>query len=1020
MTLDALPPPCPHCAGGLAAFSREGARLSEQPYRYWAFISYSHHDARTAEQLHRWLERYAVPGRLVGRASPGGPLPRRLAPIFRDRDELPSSAELGGVIHNALLASRYLIVLCSPEAAQSRWVNEEIRQFKALGRADRVLALIVDGEPNARDPQRECFPPALLRDPAADGSQTPVEPIAADAREVGDGATLARMKLVSGLLNVGLDELLRRERRRRIQRRLGWAAGTLAVVTLAATALALQRERFRAAEHARRLTQLVESGRQELLAGSQMRAAVFLSAAYSEGVDTPALRFMLHQAMQPIDALTKVIDNGAPVLKMKLSGDDHTLVTLSTAGDLRAWALPGGRQIAQFPMLDIAGSQSYCGPSISDDGRRVAMASVPVTGDHGVLKVWSLADGALLLEQPIATFNCAMASPFNKDLSGIVAIGLDKRAHVWPLGAAVAWTPSTAIAEDATSASFSPAGQWLAVGTRDGSVWLWKADDAAPPRRLSGLSKTVMNVEFTAAGDLLVASSDDGAMRGWNLPDGKVAFAGGHAQQLYRMELATASKRLLTSGLDGERIWRTDNGSLLYAGSISNRIYSTLRDDGEQLCKIDWRQAVIVDVTSSKTLFKLDIDTAAALFTPDGSQLISADSVGHVMLWSDRFRPLASASHGARKGEPPTWWAASVGFGELENGMLVSGGQDGKLLLWSALALLPRGALGQLEAAITTVVSDGRHAAAGTISGDIGVWDAIQAREIGRFNTGGKFISNLLLSRDGNYLFAGDRENIGWLWRLADGKLLAKYKLDSRFAADFSPDSRLLAIGHNKQVEVIRIESLATELTEPLARNAPLVGCVEFTPDSTGLVAMSDDQSGIARWISLKGDESRETVISGSTGCFDAEISHDSKKVLFEGTHLSATIWEPDNGKLLNIGEHAGPVFDAHWSADDQFVVTGGSDGLVQFSSGNNGLVLQNLAVHAGQVAATGFSADNATVYSAADDGRLQSWDVSLEMRPANDIAGRVACINPWQLDGSALIQHQLRLGECMTSVKAP
>ncbi len=90
-----------------------------------------------------------VPKALIGRETRLGPVPRRLFPIFRDREELPTASDLGSVIEDALGASEFLIVVCSPEAAQSKWVNEEILQFKRLQGEDRLLAIIVDGEPNA-------------------------------------------------------------------------------------------------------------------------------------------------------------------------------------------------------------------------------------------------------------------------------------------------------------------------------------------------------------------------------------------------------------------------------------------------------------------------------------------------------------------------------------------------------------------------------------------------------------------------------------------------------------------------------------------------------------------------------------------------------------------------------------------------------------------------------------------------------------------------------------------------------
>ena len=79
--------------------------------RYAAFISYSHADSGVAKRLHRWLESYAIPRRLVGQESAIGTVPGRLRPIFRDREELPTSADLGEQIATALRESATLIVI---------------------------------------------------------------------------------------------------------------------------------------------------------------------------------------------------------------------------------------------------------------------------------------------------------------------------------------------------------------------------------------------------------------------------------------------------------------------------------------------------------------------------------------------------------------------------------------------------------------------------------------------------------------------------------------------------------------------------------------------------------------------------------------------------------------------------------------------------------------------------------------------------------------------------------------------
>ena len=92
-------------------------------HKYRAFISYSHADEKWANRLHKTLESYRVPKHLVGQTTSRGPIPKRLAPVFRDRDELPSATDLGDVIRAALANSACLIVICSPDAARSRWVE---------------------------------------------------------------------------------------------------------------------------------------------------------------------------------------------------------------------------------------------------------------------------------------------------------------------------------------------------------------------------------------------------------------------------------------------------------------------------------------------------------------------------------------------------------------------------------------------------------------------------------------------------------------------------------------------------------------------------------------------------------------------------------------------------------------------------------------------------------------------------------------------------------------------------------
>lgn len=173
--------------------------------RYAVFISYRHVDNKEpgrqwATWLHQVLESYEVPLDLVGTPnSRGQSIPASLYPVFRDEEELPADADLTQNIRRALENSELLVVLCSPRAVASRFVADEIRCFKELGKADRILALMIDGEPNASDdPAKrasgvsaalECLPEPLrfgvAREDGTIDWSARTEPIAADTRPEG-------------------------------------------------------------------------------------------------------------------------------------------------------------------------------------------------------------------------------------------------------------------------------------------------------------------------------------------------------------------------------------------------------------------------------------------------------------------------------------------------------------------------------------------------------------------------------------------------------------------------------------------------------------------------------------------------------------------------------------------------------------------------------------------------------------------------------------------------------------------
>ena len=182
--------------------------------RKYAFISYSHKDEKIAKWLQRKLEQYRLPSEIVNDCENT----RYLRPIFRDRTDL-NVGVLHEEIRRNLEASKYLIVLCSPESAASPWVNEEIRSFIALGRLEFIIPVIV-GEYDS-----SCVPTALLDyyKEYPDRELLTVSFGAEDRESV-------LIRVVSRMLGLEYDVLWGRHKR--MLRKRAWAIASLSLVGL--------------------------------------------------------------------------------------------------------------------------------------------------------------------------------------------------------------------------------------------------------------------------------------------------------------------------------------------------------------------------------------------------------------------------------------------------------------------------------------------------------------------------------------------------------------------------------------------------------------------------------------------------------------------------------------------------------------------------------------------------------------------------------------------------------------------
>ena len=193
--------------------------------RYDAFISYRHSelDIFVAEQIHKELEAFRLPKRIVKEKN----LEKyRVERVFRDRDELPLAANLSNPIMEALEVAGYLIVICTPRLPESQWCQREIETFIKLHGRDRVLAVLAEGEPKDSFPEILCYEKEIIKDD--DGKEKVIleniEPLAADVRgnskkEVKKKIKQEVVRLAAAMFQCGYDDLKQRHREQKLRKR---------------------------------------------------------------------------------------------------------------------------------------------------------------------------------------------------------------------------------------------------------------------------------------------------------------------------------------------------------------------------------------------------------------------------------------------------------------------------------------------------------------------------------------------------------------------------------------------------------------------------------------------------------------------------------------------------------------------------------------------------------------------------------------------------------------------------------
>jgi WD40 repeat protein len=628
-------------------------------FLYDAFISYRHvePDRAWAKWLHRAMETYRVPRRLMEDRG----IPARLDRVFRDEDELPASAELKTEIDAALQRSRFLIVVCSPRTPQSRWVNKEVERFRELGRHDKILALLIEGEP------RDAFPEALvgIRRTVTDSQGLTriqvedVEPLAADVRAARADRRRhlrrhAKLRLLACVLGVRFDDLRQREQERKLRRlaAAGAAMACLLVLLSSLTAFALvQRGRAivnhgLAADREQRASVAEQQARRRL-ADSYLREAWrlvdngdsltallwFVKALEANPNDAKwngdcrtTIASVLRSAPRLLDVQVDVplqegaFDNApsAPVngrvLAFKapeMSDDVQGIRADPSESDGALFIVDGetGHSVLA-PLRQPGGIHSA---AFSPDGSKVATA-----GHGGTARVWDAATArplTALLPHGSEVFSVAFAPDGTK----VLTAAIDNAVRVWNATTGAPLSPPLRHTETMSFAAFGRDGSSIiSVTMRDtlGSVW-----ETAGRRLLTVQLKhgaRVNNVAFSPDGTTILSAADDGTARVWDAATGIAMLTLQHDGSVKSATFSPEGAKILTASKDGSaRIWDAATGRVLTPPLRNVPLVLKHRDRPEDDEGEDDRDATV----------------NFAAFNPLGDKVVTAGDDGTIRFW---------------------------------------------------------------------------------------------------------------------------------------------------------------------------------------------------------------------------------------------------------------------------------------------------------------------------------------------------------------------------------------------------
>lgn len=1033
------------------------AEAERHPFRYAAFISYSRVDRVVAVRLQRDLERFVLPtaASVIGLTDGLGKKARRpFSKVFRDEDDLVPGGNLPGRIRDGILNSEFLIVVCSPAAAKSPWVEREILDFATLRSPERVLALIADGEPDAAErglvPELEALPRAL-RFAIEDGkiTKTPAQPLWIDWRNEHRADRLNFLRVSAALLSLGptaLDDLRRRDQLReravrRLQRRIIMGVSALAVIAVSAAVIAMEQRQLALSTQSRYLAR--ESLIYSAEGGPNSNHIAQILAL--EGL--PAGRFMLWP--RPDDALAEaalvrarygpnlVAAISAPAEDAVLSPDGTRILTRA-GREVRVWNARTGEPMTQ-PLENASGISAL---AFSPDGRFFATGS-----DDGVVTIRETETG-IAIGAPIREQTSIDTIAFSRN-GALIAIGagsmFDEKgmaalfgggsttepggiAEVFDIKTRRAVSPALSHPGPVISISFSPDATHIvtvcgATFTQHGGfAEIWEVRSGKPGPKLVRFSGEVQGLETLTArmhGTNFMAPStglparkgtpSDITWAGYS-PDGK--------------RILTASGIQLISGASAAQLWDAATGAAVgvpmqHGAALTSATFSP---DGTHILTTSLDMtAQIWDAQTGLAVsgaIELKKPAMGGAFSQDGSRIVVVASdlgksgTGYIQIFdvggTALFEPLRFND-----------LVAKAAFAA--DGLDVMTLSGGRVRVFGVAAGIPLGAVAMPQQNILSARSspDGREIV--TVSGDstARVWSAASGARLHELNMSGA-VTSASFSPEGSLILTASQNGDARLWNVATGCPLAftLHHAQAIQSAVFSPDGKSILTASRDGTARVWDAETGKPLSPPLEHDN-WVDLAIFSPDGARIATASEDDK-VRIWDTSTWKLVAPPLVHQDTVNAIA-FSPDGTRLITASEDRTARVWDARTGRALTPPIlHDGAVTSAHFSPDGTKIVTSSdykaigstldlsSHGYAQVWDAATGEPVTPRLVAAKAVRSTQFSVDGSEVITASDDGTAQVWDVATGTPVTPSLAGSTGKLAgaAFSADGERLLTY--------------